>query len=57
MSIIATTQIKGIAPVVLAFENKAYVVRYDEFEETFDTLNDAFDEYFKQVQNAYDDYR
>lgn len=57
MSIIATTQIKGIAPVVLGFENKAYVVRYDEFEETFDTLNDAFDEYFKQVQNAYDDYR
>lgn len=57
MSIIATTQITGIYPVVLAFENKAYVVRYGEFEETFDTLNDAFDEYFKQVQNAYDDYR
>lgn len=57
MSIIATTQITGIYPVVLAFENKAYVVRYGEFEETFDTLNDSFDEYFKQVQNAYDDYR
>lgn len=57
MSIIATTQITGLAPVVLAFENKAYVVRYDEFNESFDMLNDAFDEYIKQVQNAYDDYR
>ena len=59
MAIIAKTEIIGLDPILLAYEEtlKMYVVTYGDYVREYEYIDLAFECYISQVNKAYNDYR